>query len=57
MGLPALSASLRKFFLAGKGLSFRTGKYFGQALMVGVFAGLVVVAFRFLIKALDFCTA
>ena len=49
MGFPALSASLRKFFLAGKGLSFRTGKYFGQALMVGVFAGLVVVAFRFLI--------
>ena len=39
----------RKFFLAGKGLSFTTGKYFGQAVLVGAFAGLVVVGFRFLI--------
>ena len=42
-------AFVRKFFLAGKGLSFRTGKYFGQSLLVGVFAGFVVVGFRFLI--------
>ena len=40
---------IRKFFLAGKGLSFTTGKYFGQAVLVGLFAGLVVVGFRYLI--------
>ena len=39
----------RKFFLAGKGLSFTTGKYFGQAVLVGIFAGFVVVGFRYLI--------
>ena len=38
-----------KFFLAGKGLSFRTGKYFGQALLVGIIAGFVVVGFRMMI--------
>lgn len=38
-----------KFFLAGTGLSFRTGKYFGEALVVGAVTGLVVVAFRGLI--------
>ena len=44
-----ISLAVRKFFLAGKGLSFRTGKYFGQAVLVGIFAGFVVVGFRFLI--------
>ena len=39
----------RGFFLAGKGLSLRTGKYFVQALLVGFFAGFVVVGFRYLI--------
>ena len=42
-------SSIAKFWLAGRGLSFRTGKYIGQALLVGIFAGLVVVGFRFLI--------
>ena len=41
--------SLIRYFLSGKGLSFRTGKYFGQAVLVGIFAGFVVVGFRFLI--------
>ena len=41
--------SLIRYFLSGKGISFRTGKYFGQAVLVGIFAGLVVVGFRFLI--------
>ena len=41
--------SLIKYFLSGQGISFRTGKYFGQAVLVGVFVGLVVVGFRFLI--------
>ena len=49
MRLAHISARIRKFFLAGKGLSFTTGKYFGQAVLVGVFAGLVVVGFRYLI--------
>jgi len=47
--LEGLARLLRKFLFAGKGLSFRTGKYFGQALLVGVFAGLVVAAFRWMI--------
>ena len=47
--LRRLSISSFRFFAAGRGLSFRTGKYFGQAVLVGVFAGFVVVGFRFLI--------
>lgn len=42
-------SSISKFLFAGRGLSVRTGKYFVQALIVGVFSGLVVVAFRYLI--------
>lgn len=42
-------SSIFKFFLAGRGLSLRTGKYFTQALLVGAFCGFVVVAFKFLI--------
>lgn len=42
-------SSIFKFLFAGRGLSVRTGKYFVQALLVGVFSGLVVVAFRYLI--------
>ena len=45
---PAAS-SVKRFFLAGKGLSFRTGKYFGESILVGAAAGIVVVAFRYLI--------
>jgi len=45
-----LSISSFRFFLAGKGLSFRTtGKYLGEALLVGIVTGLVVVAFRWMI--------
>ena len=50
MSFKDFSISSWKFFLAGKGLSFRTGKYFGQAVLVGAFAGLVVVGFRYLIE-------
>ncbi|MBQ3289035.1 MAG: chloride channel protein [Kiritimatiellae bacterium] len=38
-----------KFFFAGKGLSFRTGQYFGESMLVGAVTGLVVVAFRYMI--------
>ena len=41
--------SISRFLFAGRGLSVRTGKYFVQALLVGVFAGFVVVGFRYLI--------
>lgn len=44
-----LSIFSRKIFLAGKGLSFRTGKYFGEAMLVGATTGFVVVAFRYMI--------
>ena len=38
-----------RFFTAGRGLSFRTGKYFGESMLVGVLTGLVVVGFRYMI--------
>ena len=38
-----------RVFFAGKGLSFRTGQYFGEAILVGAATGLVVVGFRYLI--------
>ena len=41
--------SLIRYFLAGKGISFRTGKYFGESMIVGAATGIVVVGFRFLI--------
>ena len=45
-----LSISSFRFFLAGKGLSFRTtGKYLGEALLVGLFTGVVVVVFRWML--------
>ena len=44
-----LSRSSWKFFLAGEGMSFRTGRYFVESALVGAFAGVVVVAFRYLI--------
>ena len=47
--LERLSITSFRFFLAGRGLSFRTGKHIGESMIVGVFTGLVVVAFRYLI--------
>ncbi len=44
-----LSISSWKFFRAGKGLSFRTGQYFGEAALIGVLTGFVVVGFRYMI--------
>ena len=38
-----------RFFVAGKGLSFRTGQYFGESMFVGAAVGLTVVAFRYMI--------
>ena len=49
--LHRLSIAGLRFFLAGKGLSFRTGKCFGEAILVGLATGLVVVCFRWMIAA------
>jgi len=38
-----------KIFLAGKGISFRTGQYLGESVLVGLVTGFIVVAFRQLI--------
>ena len=37
------------FLVAGKGLSFRTGRYFGESMLVGLAVGFVVVGFRYMI--------
>ena len=49
MRISHIPARARRFLLAGNGLSVATGKYFGLAVLVGAFAGLVVVGFRFLV--------
>ncbi|MCR5414908.1 MAG: chloride channel protein [Kiritimatiellae bacterium] len=48
-----LSKSSWKFFWAGDGMSFRTGRYFGESMLVGVLAGFVVVGFEWMIRAGD----
>jgi len=45
-----ISKSSFRFLLAGEGISFRTGQHFGESVLVGVFVGFVVVAFRYLIN-------
>lgn len=49
-GLRKASLSGLKFLLAGKGLSFRTGKFFGESFLVGLIVGFVVVGFRYMIS-------
>ena len=39
----------RKFLFAGKGLSVRTGRFFGESMLVGAVTGLVVVVFKHMI--------
>ena len=49
--LERLSISSFRFFLAGKGLSFRTtGKYLGESMLVGIVVGLAAAAFRWMIN-------
>ena len=45
-----ISISSWKFLLAGKGISFRTGQYFVESMLVGLVVGFVVVAFRYMIN-------
>ena len=49
MNTKRLSMSSLRFLRAGKGLSFRTGKYFFESMVVGAATGFVVVAFRYMI--------
>jgi len=49
--LRRLSISGFRFFRAGKGFSFRTGKYLSESILVGAATGFVVVGFRYLIMA------
>ena len=44
-----ISISSWKFLLAGKGISFRTGQYFVESMLVGLVVGFVVFAFRYMI--------
>lgn len=48
-----LRLSSWKFFLGGRGLSLRTGKYFGESILVGLVTGFAVVGFRYLIRLGD----
>ena len=45
-----ISITSWKFLLAGKGISFRTGQYLGESMLVGLVTGFVVVAFRYMIN-------
>lgn len=38
--------NLGKFFLSGRGMSVRTGRYLGEAVVVGAMTGLAVAAFK-----------
>ena len=44
----SFSVSSWKFFFGGGGFSFRTGRYFGESMLVGLVTGFVVVAFRYM---------
>lgn len=44
-----LSKKSWKFLLAGDGMSIRTGRYFGESMLVGLMTGVVVVLFHFMI--------
>ncbi len=48
--LKKMSIGAWKFFLGGGGISFRTGRYFGESMIVGAMTGFVVVAFRYMIE-------
>ena len=51
--LEALSKGSFKFFLSGKGMSFRTGRYFLESALLGGVTGLVTSAFQWMIERMD----
>ena len=48
-----LSIGSWKFFFSGKGMSFRTGRYFLEAALLGGITGLVTSAFQWMIARMD----
>ena len=55
--LEELSKGSFKFFLSGKGMSFRTGRYFLESALLGGIAGLVTSAFQWMIEKMDVLVA
>ena len=51
--LDELSKGSFKFFLSGKGMSFRTGRYFLESALLGGITGLVTSAFQWMIAQMD----
>ncbi len=51
--LEELSKGSFKFFLSGKGMSFRTGRYFLESALLGGITGLVTSAFQWMIVSMD----
>ena len=51
--LEELSKGSFKFFLSGKGMSFRTGRYFLEAALLGGITGMVTSAFQWMIVQMD----
>lgn len=51
--LKRVSQKGRKFLLAGRGMSFRTGKYFSESMLIGAATGLAVFAFKWMIDFAD----
>ena len=47
--LGGVGKSGRKFLFAGRGMSVRTGRYLGEATLVGAATGLAVVVFKWMI--------
>lgn len=46
-----LSKTSWKLLLAGEGMSFSTGRHFGESILVGALTGIVVVCFRYMMDA------
>lgn len=47
--LKKVSKGGRKFLFAGKGMSVRTSRFFGESMLVGAVTGLAVVVFKYMI--------
>ena len=52
--LEELSKGSFKFFLSGKGMSFRTGRYFLESALLGGITGMVTSAFQWMIVKMDY---
>ena len=48
-----LSLASWKFFFSGRGMSFRTGRYFLEAALLGVVTGAVTAGFEWMIVYMD----